>query len=186
MISRKNQLRIIKKYQNRRLYDISTSTYVVLDDIKKIIISGEEIKVIDAKTEEDITRSVLLHILLEEEMNGVPIFSNVFLFQIIKFYGKTFQPTVSPFLEQGVDLFRKTQKRFYEKIRDLYGKEKLSSGVELWREFMREQGQDIEDVLQDKLQNSTDAFLKMQDQTGSKTSPAFDYVQFSFVNDKDK
>ena len=103
------ETRVIKKYQNRRLYDTATSMYIVLEDIKEIIVNGEMVKVIDVKTKQDVTRSVLLQIILEEEVNRVPIFSNDFLFQIIRFYGKAFQPSVGPFLEQGVDFFRKTQ-----------------------------------------------------------------------------
>jgi polyhydroxyalkanoate synthesis repressor PhaR len=164
MKQRKHETRIIKKYQNRRLYDTATSTYVILEDIKQMIMDGEQIKVIDIKTEQDVTRSVLLQIILEEEVNGIPMFSNDFMFQIIRFYGKAFQPSLSPFLEHGVELFKKMQKQFYEQIRDVYGKERLSSGVVLWKEFMQQQGPVIEDAIKDHIQSSTDAFLKMQEQ----------------------
>jgi polyhydroxyalkanoate synthesis repressor PhaR len=184
--NRKNIVRIVKKYQNRRLYDVTTSTYVVFDDIKQIIMGGEEIKVIDVKTEQDVTRSVLLQILLEEEMHGMPVFSNEFLYQIIRFYGKAFQPSLGPFLEQGLDLFRKMQKQFYEQIRDMYGKEKLSSGVELWKEFIKNQGPEIEDIIKEQMQNSTNAFLQMQEQLHKQTRQLFDYMQFPFNMHKDK
>src|SRR3990167_7179245 len=138
------ETRIIKKYQNRRLYDTATSMYIVLEDIKEIIVGGEIVKVVDVKTGEDVTRSVLLQIILEEEVNRIPMFSDDFLFQIIRFYGKAFQPSVSPFLEQGVDLFRKMQKQFYDQFKDSYGKNKVPPGVELWKEFLSQRSPQLE------------------------------------------
>ena len=179
-MKKKFETRIIKKYQNRRLYDTATSTYIVLEDIKQIIVDGELVKVVDVKSEQEVTRSVLLQIILEEEINGIPMFSNDFLFQIIRFYGKAFQPSLSPFLEQGVDLFRKMQKQFYEQVRDAYGKEKLPSGVELWKEFMQQQAPQLEANIKDYVQNNTNAFLKMQEHLQHQTESMFNYMQFPF------
>ena len=78
------ELRLIKKYQNRRLYDTATSTYIILEDIKQMVMDGDIIQVLDVKSELDVTRSVLLQIILDEEVNATPIFSNDFLFQIIR------------------------------------------------------------------------------------------------------
>ncbi len=175
-----NEIRHIKKYQNRRLYDTATSTYIVLDDIKDMIVSGEMVEVVDVKSKQDVTRSVLLQIILEEEVNGVPMFSNDFLFQVIRFYGKSFQSSVSPFLEHGVDLFKKVQKKFYEQIRDVYGKEKLPSGVELWREFMHQQGPQLEETIKEYVQNNTTAFLKMQEHLQQRAENILKYMQFPF------
>ena len=183
-MKKKFDTRIIKKYQNRRLYDTATSTYIVLGDIKQIVVDGELVKVIDVKTEKDVTRSVLLQIILEEEVNGVPMFSNEFLFQIIRFYGKAFQPSLSPFLEQGVDLFKKMQKQFYEQIRDVYGKEKLPSGVELWKGFVQQQTPQIEASIKDYVENSTNVFLKMQEHIQHQTENIFSYMQIPFANDQ--
>lgn len=177
---RKNDMRIIKKYQNRRLYDTATSTYIILEDIKQIIVDGDLVQVVDVKSGEDVTRSVLLQIILEEEVNGMPMFSNEFLFQIIRFYGKSFQPSLSPFLEQGIDLFKKMQKQFYEQVRDAYGKERLLSGGELWREFMSQQGPQLEDMIKEYMQNNTNAFLKMQEQLQKQTENIFSYMPFPF------
>lgn len=182
---RKNDTRLIKKYQNRRLYDTATSTYIILEDIKQIIVEGDMVQVIDVKTSEDVTRSVLLQIILEEEVNRVPMFSNEFLFQIIRFYGKSFQSSLSPFLEQGVDLFKKVQKQFYEQIRDSYGKDRLPSGVELWREFMAQQGPQLEGMIRDYVQSNTNTFLKVQEQLQKQTENIFSYIQFPFgITDK--
>lgn len=178
------ETRIIKKYQNRRLYDTATSMYIVLDDIKEIIVNGEIVKVIDVKTNEDVTRSVLLQIILEEEVNGIPMFSNDFLFQIIRFYGKAFQSSISPFLEQGVNLFKKMQKQFYEQFRDNYGKSKISSGVELWQEFLEQRGAQLEENIKEYIESSASTFLKMQERLQQQTENIFSYMQFPFNLDK--
>ena len=112
------------------------------------------------------------------------MFSNEFLFQIIRFYGKAFQPSLSPFLEQGVDLFKKMQKQFYEQIRDVYGKEKLPSGVELWKGFVQQQTPQIEASIKDYVENSTNVFLKMQEHIQHQTENIFSYMQTPFANDQ--
>lgn len=180
MKQKRNEIRIIKKYQNRRLYDTATSTYVILEDIKQMVMDGEMVKVVDIKTEEDVTRGVLLQIISEEESHGKPIFSNDFLVQIIKLYGKAFQASLSPFLEQGLDLFRKVQKNFYEQIRDVYGKDKLSSGVVLWKEFMQQEGPQIESSIKEYVQHNTNTFLKMQEHIQLQAQNILDYMQFPF------
>ena len=172
--------RVIKKYQNRRLYDVATSTYIIFEDIKQMIIEGETISVVDVKTNEDVTRSVLLQIILEEEVNGVPMFSNEFMFQIIRFYGKAFQPSLSPFLEHGVDLFKRMQKNFYEQIKEVYGKEKLSSRVDLWQEFINNQGPQLENTIRDYIQNNTSVFLKMQENLREQAENILNYMPFPF------
>src|SRR5437868_2820217 len=77
--------RLIKKYPNRRLYDTQTSSYITLSDVKQLVLNNEEFTVVDAKTDEDLTRSILLQIILEEEANGSPMFSSGALSQIIRY-----------------------------------------------------------------------------------------------------
>jgi polyhydroxyalkanoate synthesis repressor PhaR len=158
---------------------------VILEDIKEMILNGDTIKVVDLKTNEDVTRSILLQIILEEEVKGAPMFSDEFLYQVICFYGKALQPSLSPFLEQGVELFRKMQKRFYEQIRDAHGKDQRASGVELWKEFMHQHGPLIEEVIRDQVQTSTNVFLKMQEQIKAQTRSIFDYMQFPFNGNRE-
>ena len=79
--------RTIKKYPNRRLYDTETSTYITLADVKQLVLDNVGFKVVDAKSNEDITRSILLQIILELESEGVPMFNANMLKQIIRFYG---------------------------------------------------------------------------------------------------
>ena len=93
-----DELRIIKKYPNRRLYDTTTSGYITLADVKKMILDHIEFKVIDAKTNDDLTRSILLQIILEEESGGMPMFSSEMLAQMIRFYGHAMQGVMGTYL----------------------------------------------------------------------------------------
>jgi polyhydroxyalkanoate synthesis repressor PhaR len=92
--------RLIKKYPNRRLYDTSASVYITLAEIKQLVIQCEPVKVVDAKTGEDLTRSILLQIILEEEAAGTPMFSEAVLAHLIRLYGQTMQGFMGPWLEQ--------------------------------------------------------------------------------------
>ena len=83
--AKKSAERLIKKYPNRRLYDTQTSSYITLADVKQLVLANETFLVVDAKTEEDLTRSILLQIILEEESNGQPMFSSSALSQIIRY-----------------------------------------------------------------------------------------------------
>jgi polyhydroxyalkanoate synthesis repressor PhaR len=103
--------RIIKKYPNRRLYDTLTSTYIALSDIKQLVMSGTTFKVIDAKTDEDITRSLLLQIILEEEAGGAPLFSEAVLSNIIRTYGHAMQGFMGSYLEKNLQMFADIQKQ---------------------------------------------------------------------------
>jgi polyhydroxyalkanoate synthesis repressor PhaR len=97
--------RLIKKYPNRRLYDTQTSTYVTLADIKGLVMANEVFKVIDAKSDEDLTRNILLQIILEEEAGGAPVFSSQMLSQIIRFYGNSMQGLMGNYLEKTMQSF---------------------------------------------------------------------------------
>lgn len=107
-------VRAIKKYPNRRLYDTQTSSYITLSDVKDMVMACEHFVVVDAKTGEDITRSILLQIILEEETAGVPMFSTQALAQIIRFYGHTMQGLMGNYLEQNIQSFIDLQSRLTE------------------------------------------------------------------------
>lgn len=100
---------LIKKYPNRRLYDTSASAYVTLAEIKKLVMANQPIKVVDAKTGEDLTRSILLQIILEEEAAGTPMFSEAVLAHLIRLYGQTMQGYMGPWLEQQLKWFADLQ-----------------------------------------------------------------------------
>jgi polyhydroxyalkanoate synthesis repressor PhaR len=107
-------VRAIKKYPNRRLYDTQTSSYITLSDVKDMVMGCENFIVLDAKTGEDLTRSILLQIILEEESAGVPMFSTQVLAQIIRFYGHTMQGLMGNYLEKNVQSFIDLQSKLTE------------------------------------------------------------------------
>lgn len=101
--------RIIKKYPNRRLYDTAISSYITLEDVRKLVIEHAVFQVRDARSKEDITRSILLQIIMEQEADGEPIFSVNVLEQIIRLYGDTMQGMVTNWFERSLKLFREQQ-----------------------------------------------------------------------------
>ena len=113
--------RIIKKYPNRRLYDTETSTYITLAEVKELVLQYKDFQVQDAKTGDDLTRSILLQIILEEESGGVPMFSTDMLANIIRYYGHTMQGLMGSYLERSIHAFHEAQKRFQEQASTLYG-----------------------------------------------------------------
>ena len=102
-------MRIIKKYPNRRLYDTEISRYITLDDVRKLVVNGIDIRVTDVKTEEDLTRSVLLQIISEQEHEGKPIFNTLMLTQLIRFYGNAYQSAFSEYLQKSLEMFAAQQ-----------------------------------------------------------------------------
>jgi polyhydroxyalkanoate synthesis repressor PhaR len=109
-----DDLRVIKKYPNRRLYDTATSSYVTLSDVKELVMDGVGFRVVDAKSSEDLTRSILLQIILEEEAGGAPMFSEQALANIIRFYGHTMQGFMGDYLERNVQAFIDMQAKLSE------------------------------------------------------------------------
>ena len=101
--------RVIKKYPNRRLYDTRTSSYITLSEIKQLVMDSELFCVVDAKTSEDLTRSILLQIILEEESNGSPMFTIPVLSNIIRFYGHAMQGLMGGYLEKNMQTLMEMQ-----------------------------------------------------------------------------
>jgi polyhydroxyalkanoate synthesis repressor PhaR len=106
---RKPIQRVIKKYPNRRLYDTDTSSYITLSEIKQLVMENEPCVVRDAKTGEDLTRSILLQIILEEEANGTPMFTADVLANIIRFYGHAMQGLMGGYLEKNMQALMQMQ-----------------------------------------------------------------------------
>jgi polyhydroxyalkanoate synthesis repressor PhaR len=121
MSKKQGALRIIKKYPNRRLYDTQSSNYITLADVKQHVLSGEPFRVVDAKTEEDLTRSILLQIILEEESGGQPFFSETMLSQFIRFYGHAMQGFMGTMLEKNMQAFVDMQSKLTEQSKSLMG-----------------------------------------------------------------
>ena len=121
-------MREFKKYPNRRLYDIQQSKYVTVEDIRKIVLGGETISVIDSRTEKDLTRTVLLQIISEQESEGhEPILTNRVLEQLIRFYGAPTQNIMSKYIEQSIMTFLEHQEQYRRHMQDLVGPDPLAA-----------------------------------------------------------
>ena len=169
--------RIIKKYPNRRLYDTETSSYITLADVKKLVLEHVEFRVEDAKTKEDLTRSILLQIILEEETAGAPMFSSDMLTQIIRFYGNAMQGMMGSYLEKNIQTFIEMQKRLQDQSRQIYGQNPML-GPEAWSEFVRMQGPAIQGLMSRYLEQSASAFMDMQQQLQQQTRNLFSSFPF--------
>ena len=111
-----SELRIIKKYPNRRLYDTEDSKYITLEDIKELVMKGIDFSVKDVKSDEDLTRNILLQIIADQEHHGEPFFSTELLTQIIQSYGDSVQAVAGDFITRSMQLFVEQQKQFQDAI----------------------------------------------------------------------
>jgi polyhydroxyalkanoate synthesis repressor PhaR len=134
------KIRIIKKYPNRRLYDTEISSYVTVEDVRQLVVDGENFEVRDAKSGEDITRSVLLQIISEHEEHGQPIFSTQLLSQIIRCYGDALQGFMGTYLERSMQTFLEQSQTFRSQLDSLIGKSPWAMlndlserNIELWK-----------------------------------------------------
>ncbi len=147
--------RVIKKYPNRRLYDTATSTYITLAEIKRLVMASEPVVVRDAKSGEDLTRSILLQIILEEEAAGVPMFSEAVLAHLIRFYGNAMQGYMGSFLESQMQMFTDWQSRM--------GEQPQALTAEKWGQFMQWQSPLLQNMLTSMLQPSSAVMGQMQE-----------------------
>jgi|GEM_PF-77301 len=155
--------RLIKKYPNRRLYDTQTSAYITLADIKQLVLDGESFQVQDAKTQENLTRSILLQIILDEEAGGAPLFSEQMLAQMIRFYGHAMQGMMGAYLEKTLQTFIEVQNRMQAQSRNLYEGQGVPS-AELWTQFMQGQAPMMQSMMSNYLEQSKNLFFQMQEQ----------------------
>jgi len=169
-------LRLIKKYPNRRLYDTQTSTYITLSDVKQLVLASEEFQVVDAKSGEDLTRSILLQIILEEESGGMPMFSSNMLAQIIRFYGNAMQGIMGSYLEKNIQAFMEIQERVAEQSKGLYG---ANLGPEAWAQFMNGQAPMLQNMMNNYIDQSKNLFVQMQDQMQDQTRAMFSGFPFT-------
>jgi polyhydroxyalkanoate synthesis repressor PhaR len=122
-----SEARIIKKYPNRRLYDTVESRYITLEDIRRLVLAQIDFVVLDKKTQEDITRSILLQVIAEQEHGGEPMMSEDFLSQVIRSYGGTMQSLVASYLEQSLKLFMTQQSQIRDRMRSVVGLDPMSA-----------------------------------------------------------
>ena len=126
-----SNLRVIKKYPNRRLYDTEESRYITLADVKELVMDKVEFEVIDKKSGEDITRTILLQVISDQEQQGDAIMSEDFLAQIIRAYGSVVPDFVTKYLEQSMKLFMQQQKFLKGQLQDVAGTDPISAMAEL-------------------------------------------------------
>ena len=169
--------RQIKKYPNRRLYDTRTSTYITLADVKKLVFQGEDFRVVDAKTGEDLTRAILLQVIMEEETAGAPMFSSDILTKFIRSYGNAMQGMLGAYLERNMQLFNEIQKRMQEQSQKLYG-EPAKTNEDLWKQFMSFQGPAMQNLVSAYMEQSRKVFLQMQEQLQNQTRNVFSGFSF--------
>jgi polyhydroxyalkanoate synthesis repressor PhaR len=172
-----NQLRLIKKYPNRRLYDTKTSSYITLADVKQMVLKQEEFQVLDAKSGDELTRQILLQIILEEESGSVPMFSSDLLSQMIRSYGGAMQGFMGSYLEKNVEAFQQMQKALQEQSNRIYGDNSRTSN-ELWSQFMNLQGPAMQSLMQAYLEQSQKMFAQFQDQLQSQARNMFSGFSF--------
>lgn len=136
--------RIIKKYPNRRLYDTTVSSYITLEDIRQLVLADEPFEVRDARSGNDLTRTVLLQIIAEHEEHGQPMLSTRLLSQIIRFYGDSMQGFMGPYLENSLQTFLDQQQKFRSQLDNMLGQTPWSMlgdlgerNVDLWKSVQK-------------------------------------------------
>ncbi|MFN4325098.1 MAG: polyhydroxyalkanoate synthesis repressor PhaR [Azonexus sp.] len=167
-------VRLIKKYPNRRLYDTKTSAYITLGDVKDLVLKFEAFKVVDAKTGDDLTRSILLQIILEEETGGVPMFSSELLSGFIRFYGSTMQGMLGKYLENNMKTFVDFQQKLQDQSRSIYGTgDNPHLQADFWNQFLNFQQPAMQSMMTAYMDQSKKMFQSMQDQLQSQTRNMF-------------
>ena len=172
-----NAQRLIKKYPNRRLYDTKTSSYITLADVKQMVLKQEDFHVVDAKTGDDLTRQILLQIILEEESGSVPMFSSDLLSQMIRSYGGAMQGFMGSYLEKNVDAFQQMQKALQEQSQKIYGDNSRVS-QDMWAQFMNLQGPAMQGLMQAYMEQSQKMFAQFQDQLQNQARNVFSSFSF--------
>ena len=155
-------IRTIKKYPNRRLYDTANSGYITLADVKQMVLENIDFHVVDAKSGSDLTRAILLQIILEEETGGVPMFSTAMLANLIRFYGHAMQGMMGSYLEKNLQTFVELQQRFAEQSKGLYDPKAFTP--ETWAQFLSGQAPMMQGLMGNYLEQSKTAFQQMQEQ----------------------
>ena len=172
-------VRTIKKYPNRRLYDTANSGYITLADVKQMVLENIDFQVIDAKTGDDLTRAILLQIILDEEGGGVPMFSSEMLALMIRFYGSAQQTIMGTYMEQNVKAFLAIQKKLQDQAKQVYG-DKMLLTPDLWKQFMQMQAPAMQGMLGNYLEQSAKLFMDMQQRMQDQTRGMF--TAFPFPN----
>jgi len=176
------QTRLIKKYPNRRLYDTKTSSYITLADVKQMVLKQEDFQVVDAKSGEELTRQILLQVILDEESGGVPMFSSDLLSQLIRFYGNAMQGFMGSYLERNLKAFQDMQKSIQDQSQKMMfgagATDSARTSQELWSQFMNLQGPAMQSLMQAYVEQSQKMFTQFQDQMQNQTRNMFSGFNF--------
>ena len=154
-------IRLIKKYPNRRLYDTQTSSYITLADVKELVLEHGIFQVVDAKSGEDLTRNILLQIILEEEAGGAPMFTEAVLANIIRVYGHAMQGFMGAYLEKNVQAFTDVQAKLAEQSQNVT--------PEMWAQFMSLQSPMLKGMMGNYVEQSQSMLNQMQEQMQKQT-----------------
>ncbi|CAN5180329.1 polyhydroxyalkanoate synthesis repressor PhaR [soil metagenome] len=157
--------RIIKKYPNRRLYDTETSAYITLAEVRRLVMNSTHFVVRDAKTNEDLTRTILLQIILEEEAGGAPMFTEAVLANIIRFYGDAMQSFMGAYLEKNIQSFMDLQVKMAEQSKGL--------SPEMWAQFMNAKSPMMQGMMGAYVEQSKNVFTQMQEQMQKQSAQMF-------------
>lgn len=174
-------LRLIKKYPNRRLYDTKTSAYITLSDVKELVLSLVDFKVVDAKNGEDLTRSILLQIIIEEESGGVPLFSTDLLSQMIRFYGHAMQGMLGKYLESNIRSFSAFQKKLQDQSSlssSVHGENGQQVQSDMWAQFLSFQEPAMQTMMATYMDQSKKMIHQMQNQLKNQTLNMFSGISF--------
>ena len=155
------QQRVIKKYPNRRLYDTASSSYITLIEIKQLVMDCEPFIVQDAKTGDDLTRNILLQIILEQEADGSPMFTAPVLSNIIRFYGHTMQGFMGSYLEKNMQALADVQSRVSERSQSL--------SPDMWKQFINMQMPMVQGMMTPNLDQSKALLTQLQEQMQKQT-----------------
>ncbi|MDB5731362.1 MAG: phaR [Variovorax sp.] len=157
--------RVIKKYPNRRLYDTETSAYITLAEVRQLVMSHTPFLVQDARSGEELTRVILLQIILEEEAGGAPMFTEQVLASMIRFYGQAMQGYMGPYLERNIQAMTEMQGLLAEQSQNLT--------PEMWSRFMTLQSPMVQALMGNYVEQSKNVFLQMQEQMHKSTEQVF-------------
>ena len=168
---RRDEQHIIKKYPNRRLYDTQTSTYITLADVKQMVLAHDTFRVVDAKTNDDLTRSIMLQIILEEENEGFSLFTTEMLAQIIRSYGNVMQGMLGSYLEKNMQAFADIQSDLAESGEKTDVQQQIDS--EVWQQLLAIQTPMVQGMMSTYIQQSREMFLQMREVMASQTAVLF-------------
>jgi polyhydroxyalkanoate synthesis repressor PhaR len=140
------QVRIIKKYPNRRLYDTEESRYITLPEVRELVVKNTPMKVVDTNSGEDITRNILLQIIIEQESDNDPLFSNDNLQNFIRYYSDTSHKGFSMFIDRSLHFFQDQQEAIQSQMKDLmaggspmkFWSDLGESNIELWKNMQND------------------------------------------------